>query len=282
MKTWITWAGMVGHVARAIVFGLVGVFLVKAAIDYKANEAIGLDGALAKLYGHSYGPWLLGAVAAGLVAFGIFSITEARYRRISPGAPGAPAFPVLSQGTRSAFTGCLHAALGRRRWSEATQPHPKEDHDEQDKAHRTRTQLDPRPRRHRRRHRRSRQVGLPARQARRRAARRRRHRHLPRPHERRAPHAAPRAARRSPQVATAQGKTVAGLEDAIVADAKTHLDADVTAGTLTAAQEATMLAEPQAHVDDMVNSTGPAGRRPGRHGGPGGGPGSAAIATTSA
>ena len=82
MKTWITWAGVVGHVARAIVFSLVGVFLVKAAVDYKANEAVGLDGALAKLYGQSYGPWLLGAVAAGLIAFGIFSITEARYRRI--------------------------------------------------------------------------------------------------------------------------------------------------------------------------------------------------------
>jgi hypothetical protein len=82
VKTWITWAGMVGHVARAVVFGLVGVFLVKAAVDYKANEAIGIDGALAKLYGQSYGPYLLGTVAAGLVAFGIFSITEARYRRI--------------------------------------------------------------------------------------------------------------------------------------------------------------------------------------------------------
>jgi len=82
MKTWITWAGMIGHVARAVVFGLVGVFLIRAAIDYKANEAIGLDGALAKVYDSTYGPALLGAVAAGLVLFGIFSITEARYRRI--------------------------------------------------------------------------------------------------------------------------------------------------------------------------------------------------------
>jgi hypothetical protein len=81
-KTWITRAGMVGHIARAVVFALVGTFLVRAAIDYRANEAIGLDGALAKLYDRPFGPWLLGAVAAGLVAFGIFSITEARYRRI--------------------------------------------------------------------------------------------------------------------------------------------------------------------------------------------------------
>lgn len=82
VKTWITWAGTVGHIARAIVFGLVGAFLVGAAIDYKANQAIGLDGALAKVYDRPYGPWLLGAVAVGLLAFGIFSITEARYRRI--------------------------------------------------------------------------------------------------------------------------------------------------------------------------------------------------------
>ncbi len=81
-KRWFTWFGTVGHVARAIVFALVGIFLVKAAIDYKADEAIGLGGALAKLYTREFGPWLLGAVAAGLIAFGLFSISEARYRRI--------------------------------------------------------------------------------------------------------------------------------------------------------------------------------------------------------
>jgi uncharacterized protein DUF1206 len=74
--------GTVGHVARAVVFGLVGVFLIKAAYDYKANRAIGLDGALAKLYNGAYGAWLLGAVAAGLLAFAAFSLVEARFRRI--------------------------------------------------------------------------------------------------------------------------------------------------------------------------------------------------------
>src|SRR4051795_11505545 len=69
-------------------------------------------------------------------------------------------------------------------------------------------------------------------------------------------------------VAKAQGKTVAGLEDALVADAKTHLDADVAAGKLTAAQEATMLADLKAHVDDFVNGVGHGpGGRGGRHGG---------------
>jgi hypothetical protein len=58
------------------------------------------------------------------------------------------------------------------------------------------------------------------------------------------------------QIASAQGKSVAGLEDVIVSDAKTHLDEAVTNGKLTAAQEQTMLAELKSHVDDMVNATG--------------------------
>jgi hypothetical protein len=82
VKKGFTVIGTVGHLSRAVVFGLVGVFLLKASIGYKANEAIGLDGALAKLYNGSYGAWLLGVVAAGLVAFAAFSVIEARYRRI--------------------------------------------------------------------------------------------------------------------------------------------------------------------------------------------------------
>ena len=65
-----------------VVFGLVGIFLVKAAVDFDPNKAVGLDGALAKLEQNSYGPYLLGIVAAGLIAFAIFSFSDARYRRI--------------------------------------------------------------------------------------------------------------------------------------------------------------------------------------------------------
>ena len=82
VHTWFTVLGTVGHVARAVVFGLVAFFLIKAAYDHKANEAIGLDGALGKLYNGAYGSWLLGAVAAGLIVFAVFSLVEARYRRI--------------------------------------------------------------------------------------------------------------------------------------------------------------------------------------------------------
>lgn len=82
VRHWIEWIGTFGHLARMVVFGLVGVFLIKAAVDYNSNKAVGLDGALAKLAHQSYGPFLLGLVAAGLVAFGLYSLSDARYRRI--------------------------------------------------------------------------------------------------------------------------------------------------------------------------------------------------------
>ena len=81
-KRWFTRIGVVGHLARMVAFGLIGILVVKAAIDYAPAKAVGLDGALSKLAHHSYGPYLLGVVAAGLVAFGLYSIADARYRRI--------------------------------------------------------------------------------------------------------------------------------------------------------------------------------------------------------
>jgi hypothetical protein len=82
MKRWVQWAGTFGHLARMVVFGLVGVFLIKAAVEFNPNKAVGIDGALAKLIRSSYGPFLLGLVATGLIAFAIYSLTDARYRRI--------------------------------------------------------------------------------------------------------------------------------------------------------------------------------------------------------
>jgi hypothetical protein len=86
MRKWGGRAGVLGHVARFVVFGLIGVFLVKAAIDYKPKDAIGLDGALQKLVHASYGPFLLGLTAAGLIAYGIYCLVDARLRDVSANA----------------------------------------------------------------------------------------------------------------------------------------------------------------------------------------------------
>ena len=64
-RTWIGWIGLVGHLARMVVFTLAGAFLVKAAVDYNARSAIGIDGALAKLLHQPYGPFSWGSSPPG-------------------------------------------------------------------------------------------------------------------------------------------------------------------------------------------------------------------------
>jgi Domain of Unknown Function (DUF1206) len=74
--------GRVGLSARSIVFALSGYFVLRAAIDYDPKTAVGVDGTLARVHQEPAGPWLLGLVAVGLLVFAVFSIAEARYRRL--------------------------------------------------------------------------------------------------------------------------------------------------------------------------------------------------------
>lgn len=81
-RRWYSVVGVIGHMARGVVFVLAGFFIVRAAWEFDPKEAIGLDGALAKLANAEYGPFLLGAVAAGLFAYGLFCLVQARYRKV--------------------------------------------------------------------------------------------------------------------------------------------------------------------------------------------------------
>jgi hypothetical protein len=82
VKRAFTTLGIAGHLARMVVFVLIGYFLIRAAIDYNPDKAVSLDGALAALGQSSYGPVLLGIVAAGLIGFAAYSIADARYRKV--------------------------------------------------------------------------------------------------------------------------------------------------------------------------------------------------------
>lgn len=75
--------GKAGHIARGVVFGIIGLFLLVAATKANPNEAIGLDGALSTLARQPYGPWLLGLVAIGLACYGIYFLAfESRFHRL--------------------------------------------------------------------------------------------------------------------------------------------------------------------------------------------------------
>lgn len=79
---WVVPLGRLGYAARAVVFLLIGGFLILAAWQSDPSEARGLGGALLALQVQPYGRLLFGVVAAGLAAFGAFEFAEARYRRI--------------------------------------------------------------------------------------------------------------------------------------------------------------------------------------------------------
>jgi hypothetical protein len=80
-RTVVLRLGIVGTVARGIVFVVAGALGVDAAITFDASKSTGLDGALRTLADRAYGPWLLGALAVGLIAFGLYGFAAARWTK---------------------------------------------------------------------------------------------------------------------------------------------------------------------------------------------------------
>ena len=84
-RQWVRRVCRFGMASRGVVFGIVGLFLLLAAWRHNPGEARGLGGALHSLTEQGYGPWLLGAVALGVIAYGGYQFVLARYRRIQGG-----------------------------------------------------------------------------------------------------------------------------------------------------------------------------------------------------
>lgn len=75
-------AGTWGFAARGVVFSIIGVFLIVAAAQHNPSRARGLEGALNALASQPLGQFLLGLVAIGLMAYGVYSVMASKYRMV--------------------------------------------------------------------------------------------------------------------------------------------------------------------------------------------------------
>lgn len=74
--------GVAGHTAKGVALTLVGLLFVVAAAQNRPGESTGLDGSLKALRDHPAGPYLLTAIAAGLISYGVFALIRAKFGRM--------------------------------------------------------------------------------------------------------------------------------------------------------------------------------------------------------
>jgi hypothetical protein len=74
--------GVTGHVAKGLALNLVGLLFVIAAGKQSPEESTGLDGSLKALTDHPFGPYLLVAIGAGFICYGLFALVRARFGRM--------------------------------------------------------------------------------------------------------------------------------------------------------------------------------------------------------
>lgn len=79
---WAFRVGRFGLATRGLVLAVAGLLVVRAAAALNPEEAGGVGDVLARLWAQPFSQWLLGTVALGLVAYGMFALIEARYRFI--------------------------------------------------------------------------------------------------------------------------------------------------------------------------------------------------------
>lgn len=74
--------GVGGHIAKGVALVLTGLLFVIAAAKHSPDESTGLDGSLKALQDHPFGPYLLVAIGAGFIAYGIFALVRSRFGRM--------------------------------------------------------------------------------------------------------------------------------------------------------------------------------------------------------
>ena len=74
--------GVVGTIARGVVFALAGALVVDAAVTHQPSKSGGIDKALLTLRNQPFGEVLLLLAALGLLIFGVYGLCEARWRKV--------------------------------------------------------------------------------------------------------------------------------------------------------------------------------------------------------
>ena len=62
--------------------GVLGILVITATVTHDPEKSSGLDGALKSLQEQPFGVYILGAVALGLIAYGVFMVVRSRYQRM--------------------------------------------------------------------------------------------------------------------------------------------------------------------------------------------------------
>jgi hypothetical protein len=78
----ISTLGTVGYIAKGVALAVLGFLVILATVRNNPEESTGLDGALKTLAEQPFGIWILGAVAVGLICYGVFLVVRSRYQRM--------------------------------------------------------------------------------------------------------------------------------------------------------------------------------------------------------
>jgi hypothetical protein len=75
-------SGGIGHMGRSLVYTALGVFAIRAALEYDPDEARGVADTIRELADQPYGSWLVGFAAAGFIAYGVYYGLLARHHHL--------------------------------------------------------------------------------------------------------------------------------------------------------------------------------------------------------
>ena len=80
-RTWLLRISRFGVAARGVVLVVIGWLFVQAGLHASSHQATGTGAALRAIMRQTWGTWLLGIAAAGMLAYALFMMVNAAYRR---------------------------------------------------------------------------------------------------------------------------------------------------------------------------------------------------------